>query len=185
MRARLAVWAVPASAVLLAACAQQPAPEPVRPVTTSPAAQRRVPLPPQPVADFVLVDKSERTLWVYANGVEMRRYTGIQLGDAPVGHKQFEGDEKTPEGRYVIDYRNPNSRYYLSLHISYPNEADRAYAWEFNRSPGGEIFIHGQPNGMAQRPHGDWTDGCIALSNAEIEELWRLVPDGTEIEIRP
>jgi murein L,D-transpeptidase YafK len=167
-----------AALALLAACAQHPAVEPARPVTYRP-------LPPQPVADFVLVDKSERTLRVYADGVEMRRYTGIQLGDAPQGHKHFQGDEKTPEGRYVIDYRNPNSAYHLSLHISYPNEDDVRYAWEFNRSAGGEIFIHGQPNGMARRPPGDWTDGCIALSNAEIEELWRLVPDGTGIEIRP
>lgn len=176
-----------ATAALLAACAQPQAE--VRPTAGArrvlPARTEPLPPPPQSVADFVLVDKSDRTLWVYANGVEMRRYTGLQFGDAPQGHKQFQGDEKTPEGRYVIDYRNPNSRYHLSLHISYPNEADTAFAWSFNRSPGGEIFIHGQPNGYSGRVQGDWTDGCIALSNAEIEELWRLVPNGTPIEIRP
>jgi murein L,D-transpeptidase YafK len=165
-------------ALLLAACAQTPEPEPTRRVIYRP-------LPPQPVADLVVVDKSDRTLSVYARGIAMRRYSGIQLGDRPLGAKQFQGDEKTPEGRYVIDYRNPNSAYHLSLHISYPDDDDVAYAWDFNRAAGGDIFIHGQPNGMDARPPGDWTDGCIALSNAEIEELWRLVRDGTPIEIRP
>ena len=104
----------------------------------------------------------------------------------PSGHKHFEGDERTPEGRYLIDYRNPRSAYHLSLHISYPGADDRAYAAAHGRSPGGEIFIHGQPNALTEgREPGDWTDGCIAVSNAEIEELWREVPDGTPIEIRP
>lgn len=138
------------------------------------------------VADFLLVDKSERLLIAYAEGRPIRAYPGIQFGDAPQGHKQFEGDEKTPEGRYSIDWRNPESRFHLSLHISYPNDADRAFAAQRGRSPGGNIFIHGQPNQLPYgRMPGDWTDGCIALSNAEIEELWRLVPDGTVIEIRP
>lgn len=138
-------------------------------------------------ADFVLVDKSDRTLEVHQGGKVIRRYAGLQYGDAPVGHKRFEGDEKTPEGRYTIDYGNEQSSYYLSLHIDYPNAADRAYAKARGRSPGGLIFIHGQPNGMPfnARVPGDWTDGCIALSNAEITELWSLVPDGTPIEIRP
>lgn len=141
---------------------------------------------PPPQADFVLVDKSDRTLELHRRGTVIRTYRGIQLGDAPEGHKQFEGDEKTPEGRYTIDYRNPVSSYHLSLHISYPNAADTAYAKEQLRSPGGEIFIHGQPNTLFMpRMPGDWTDGCIALSNAEIEEIWAAVPDGTPIEIRP
>ena len=137
-------------------------------------------------ADFVLVDKSERRLWLYRDGEVIRSFGGLQYGDAPLGHKQFEGDERTPEGRYVIDYGNPDSAYHLSLHISYPNAADRAFAEAQGKSPGGLIFIHGQPNALqAERVPGDWTDGCIALSNAEIEELWMLVPDGTPIEIRP
>jgi murein L,D-transpeptidase YafK len=86
--------------------------------------------PPLPQADFVLVDKSDRTLELHRKGQIIRTYRGIQLGDAPLGHKQFEGDEKTPEGRYLIDYCNPNSSYHLSLHISYPDQADRAYAEE-------------------------------------------------------
>ncbi len=140
-----------------------------------------------PVADFLLVDKSERTLWFYSQGEIVHRMTGLQFGDAPQGHKQFEGDERTPEGRYTIDYGNPQSRYFLSLRISYPNAADRAFAQAQGRSPGGDIFIHGQPNGLPddRRIDGDWTDGCIALTNAEIEALWRMAPDGTPIEIRP
>jgi murein L,D-transpeptidase YafK len=141
---------------------------------------------PLPQADFVIIDKSGRTLTLLRKGAAIRSYAGIQLGDAPEGHKRFEGDEKTPEGRYTIDYRNPDSAYHLSLHISYPNAADAAFAEERLRSPGGEIFIHGQPNAMIfGRVPGDWTDGCIALSNAEIEEIWAAVPDGTPIEIRP
>lgn len=139
-----------------------------------------------PLADRVLIDKSERTLWVYSDGKVVRTYTGLQLGDAPTGHKRFQGDERTPEGRYTIDYGNEQSSYYLSLHISYPNAADRAHAAARGRSPGGLIFIHGQPNGLtAGRVPGDWTDGCIALSNAQITELWGMVADGTPIEIRP
>ena len=141
---------------------------------------------PLPQADLVIIDKSERTLVLYAAGKPVRTYSRLQLGDSPAGHKRFEGDERTPEGRYTIDTRNPASAYHLSLHISYPNADDRAYARSRGRSPGGEIFIHGQPNWLpAGRLPGDWTDGCIALANGEIEELWRLIPDGMPIEIRP
>ena len=171
-------------AVLLAAACSQPI-EPARPVL-APRPLPPLPSAPLPPADLVYVDKSERTLTLYSGGRPYRTYRSIQLGDAPQGHKRFQGDERTPEGRYTIDYRNPRSAYHLSLHISYPNPADRAYAEARGRSPGGEIFIHGQPNGLRSgRVAGDWTDGCIALSNAEIEELWRLVPDGTPIEITP
>lgn len=139
------------------------------------------------LADFVLVDKSERTLWLYRDGEVIHTIGGLQFGDAPLGHKRFEGDERTPEGRYTIDIGNPQSRYHLSLHISYPNADDRAAAGEAGRSPGGAIFLHGQPNGLApgRRMRRDWTDGCIAVSNAEIALLWRMIPDGTAIEIRP
>jgi murein L,D-transpeptidase YafK len=137
--------------------------------------------------DLIRVDKSERTLTLFAAGRPVRAYTGIQLGDAPTGAKRFQGDERTPEGAYVIDYGNPSSAYHLSLHVSYPNAADRAFARARGRSPGGDIFIHGQPNEWPEgrRVAGDWTDGCVALSNAEIEELWSLVGDGTPIEIVP
>ena len=141
----------------------------------------------EPVADFVLVDKSDRTLTLYAVGQPIRTITGVQLGDAPVGHKQFEGDERTPEGRYTIHTRNPRSAYRLSLRIDYPNATDRAFAESYGLSPGGDIFIHGQPNRMPvdDRMEGDWTDGCIAVSNAEIAMLWDAIEDGTPIEIRP
>ncbi len=139
-----------------------------------------------PLAAAVVVEKQARRLTVLdERGRPMRTISGIQLGDAPQGHKRFQGDERTPEGRYTIDWSNPNSAYYLSLHISYPNAADQAYAASQGRSAGGMIMIHGQPNGMAGRAPGDWTDGCIALANEEIEYLWQLVPDGTVIEILP
>ncbi|ALH81720.1 L,D-transpeptidase family protein [Sphingopyxis macrogoltabida] len=137
-------------------------------------------------ADRLLVDKSDRTLIAYRGDREIVRYTGIRFGDAPTGPKRFEGDERTPEGHYMIDGRNGASRYHLSLRISYPNTADRTYARARGRSPGGDIFIHGQPNGWPGPPIArDWTDGCIALSNAEIKQLWDIVPDGTPITIRP
>lgn len=139
-----------------------------------------------PQADFVLIDKSDRVLTLFSEGKPFRNYVGLQFGGDPEGRKRFEGDERTPEGRYAIDYGNPASGYHLSLHVSYPAADDRAFAEARGRSPGGDIFIHGQPYWLpVGRLPGDWTDGCIALADAEIEELWRLVPDGTPIEIRP
>lgn len=136
---------------------------------------------------LVHVEKSARRLTLLdAAGRPLRVYTGLQLGPAPAGPKRFAGDGRTPEGRYTIDYGNDASAYWLSLHISYPNAADRAYAAARGRSPGGAIFIHGQPNSIQSgRISGDWTAGCLALSNEEIEQLWSLVPDGTEIRIDP
>ena len=146
------------------------------------------PLPPETTVDLVLVEKGKRSLSVLADGELIRTYT-IALGENPVGHKRQEGDSRTPEGRYVIDYRNPHSSYHLSLHISYPTEDDKARAADRGVSPGGDIFIHGLPprfkwvGGM--HVNADWTDGCIAVTNDEIEELWRVVPNGTPIEIKP
>jgi murein L,D-transpeptidase YafK len=136
--------------------------------------------------DHIVVDKSDRTLTLIAGGKTIATFTNIKLGDVPVGHKQREGDEKTPEGTYTISGRNPGSRYHLSLRISYPNAKDRAAAARLGRPPGGDIFIHGQPNGspLARIPR-DWTDGCIAVSNTEIQQIWRLVTNGTRITIRP
>ncbi len=137
-------------------------------------------------ADRILVDKSDRVMILYKADAEIARYANIKLGDAPVGHKQFEGDEKTPEGNYTISGRNPGSSYHLSLRVSYPNAADRAFAKSKGKSPGGDIFIHGQPNGSPiDRLPNDWTDGCIALSNAEMKRVWKQVDDGTPITIRP
>lgn len=140
-----------------------------------------------PEVDHIVVTKAARVMTLHdAAGRVVRTIHGIQLGDAPQGHKQFQGDERTPEGRYTIDYANPNSSYHLSLHISYPNAADLAFAAERGRDPGGLIFIHGQPNWLAGgRMAGDWTDGCIALADEEMDALWAAVPDGTPIEILP
>lgn len=136
---------------------------------------------------LVRVEKAARRLVLLDDrGGIVRAYSGIQLGDAPQGPKRFAGDERTPEGRYTIDWGNPASAYHLSLHISYPSAADRALASAAGRSAGGAIFIHGQPNSLQNgRIAGDWTDGCIAVSNAEIEEIWTLVGDGTPIELVP
>ena len=114
----------------------------------------------------VRVEKAARRLVLLdAQGRPLRVFTGIQLGPAPSGPKHFEGDGRTPEGHYTIDHGNPASAYHLSLHISYPDAADRAYAAAAGRAPGGQIFLHGQPNGFGPlRAPGDWTEGCIALT---------------------
>jgi murein L,D-transpeptidase YafK len=143
-----------------------------------------------PTLDQIVVRKAARAMDLYAGGQLVHTIEGIQLGDVPVGPKRFQGDERTPEGRYTIDYGNPQSSYHLSLHISYPNAQDRAYARSQGRSPGGLIFIHGQPNdwpvqGLGVRVPGDWTDGCIAISDEEMEALWAAVPNGTVIDILP
>ena len=132
-------------------------------------------------ADAILVDKSARRLQLLRSGVVIRTYR-VRLGDAPLGHKRQQGDERTPEGDYRISGRNPNSRFHLSLRVSYPDPADRAQARRRGVDPGGDIMIHGAtPPGRA----GDWTDGCIAVTNAEMEEIWRRVPVGTPIHIAP
>lgn len=143
-----------------------------------------------PDIDYVRVEKAARTMTLFAGGRAVHAIGGLQLGDAPVGPKRFEGDERTPEGRYTIDYGNPQSAYHLSLHISYPDARDVASASAYGRSAGGAIFIHGQPNDWPGSDHGarvpgDWTDGCIAVSNPEIELLWDAVLDGATIDIVP
>ena len=117
-------------------------------------------------------------------GESVVRSYRVSLGREPAGHKQREGDGRTPEGRYTIDRRNPKSAYHLSLHISYPSQADRERARAAGVDPGGDIMIHGQPNGGAPR-EGDWTQGCIAVTDAEMDEIWSLVPDGAAVEILP
>ena len=139
-------------------------------------------------ADFILVEKSKRTLTLYANGKVLKIYQ-VALGPNPVGPKQVEGDGKTPEGHYNIDSVNRASSYHLSLHISYPNADDVEKARVLSKPPGGDIIIHGLPNGYgwigaAHRLH-NWTAGCIAVTNDEIEEIVKRVPIGTPIEIKP
>ncbi|UZE95052.1 L,D-transpeptidase family protein [Alkalimarinus alittae] len=143
-----------------------------------------------PKADLVLVKKSERKLVLVKDGEVFRRYD-IALGDSPKGHKQFEGDEKTPEGTYILDWRNENSKFYRSIHISYPNEQDQQFALEQGRDPGGMIMIHGRPNKKRDPVSAwildkmDWTDGCIAVKNEEMDEIWAAIDNGTPIEIHP
>lgn len=142
--------------------------------------------PSFPQIDFIRVQKAARTMELYAGGRLAGVIEHLQLGGTPIGPKRFEGDGRTPEGRYEIDWGNPDSAYHLSLHISYPDASDTAYAASFGRSAGGMIMVHGQPNALPiGRVPGDWTDGCIAVSNDEMEALWQAVPDGTPIEILP
>jgi murein L,D-transpeptidase YafK len=141
----------------------------------------------QGIADKVLVLKSKRELILLTGGTKIKTYH-ISLGKQPVGPKTHRGDGRTPEGLYTIDKRNARSGYHLALHISYPNSRDVMNARRSGRDPGGDVMIHGLPNGNKSwiyRRWPDWTAGCIAVSNKEIEEIWRSVPAGTPIEIRP
>ena len=136
-----------------------------------------------PQVTRIRVYKSRRLLVL--DGAEgVVRTFPMGLGFAPEGHKQFEGDGRTPEGTYVIDRRNPNSLFHLSIGISYPNEADIAYARAQGRSPGGDIFIHGGPRpGIDPTDKRDWTAGCIAVTDREIEDIYAMVKDRTPIDI--
>lgn len=154
--------------------------------------ERTAPVPtpsPRPLTeqiDRILIEKAARRLTVFRAGEAVKTYQ-IALGFSPEGDKIREGDGRTPEGLFTIDRRNPNSAYHLSLGIDYPQPEDLARAQAGGYSAGGDIFIHGQPNGLgrvATLP-GDWTAGCVALSDAEIRELWAIAPNGTEVEIRP
>ena len=137
-------------------------------------------------ADAIHVDKSDRLLILLKDGEVLRRYK-IAIGGSPDGHKTQEGDERTPTGDYIIDWRNENSIAHLSLHISYPNAEDITQAEARGVSPGGNIMIHGILNGWgwlgALQRRVDWTNGCIAVTNAEMSEIWALVPNGTPIRI--
>ena len=141
--------------------------------------------------DRVVVYKARRKLYLCRGDSLLKGY-GIALGKNPAGHKQREGDSRTPEGRYVLDWRNTKSRYYRSLHISYPNEQDKERAQKQGVSPGGAIMIHGYPEGASRSMWSrywflgrDWTDGCVAVSNEAMDEIWKAVSDGTVIEIYP
>ncbi|MFV0302612.1 MAG: murein L,D-transpeptidase family protein [Paracoccus sp. (in: a-proteobacteria)] len=165
-------------------------PRPAAPPVTLPQRPEARPEPPQATlqgpVDRILIEKSARRMTVYRRGDPLKTYR-IGLGFAPNGSKQRQGDGRTPEGIFRIDRRNDASAYHLSLGIDYPRPEDRARARAAGVDPGGDIFIHGQPN---QRPDGevlagDWTAGCIAVSDAEIRELFAAADLGTEVEIRP
>lgn len=139
-------------------------------------------------ADKVIVEKAARKLHLMRNGEAFRTFD-IALGLAPVGDKEAEGDNRTPEGRYYLDLRNPHSDYFLSIRISYPNASDRVAAREKGSDPGGQIMIHGQPNtptySLAYYRRADWTNGCIAVSNSDMIDIWLMTPDNVPIEILP
>jgi murein L,D-transpeptidase YafK len=146
------------------------------------------PAPKETLAEKVVVVKSAHSLTLYSHGQVLKSYR-VALGRGEAGPKQFEGDHKTPEGNYILDQKNARSRFHLAIHVSYPNALDRQRAQKEGREPGGAIMIHGVAGGFGwlgglQR-NVDWTDGCIAVTNSEIEEIWRLVPVGTPIEIKP
>ena len=141
-----------------------------------------------PVADKVVIEKDARVLHLVQDGEVFRTFR-IALGIRPVGDKLREGDFKTPEGRYLLDTRNPNSDFFLSIHISYPNTVDRNEAKDVGYEPGGAIMIHGQPNipthSEAYYRTQDWTNGCIAVSNSDMIDIWLMTGDNTPIEIKP
>lgn len=135
-----------------------------------------------PQVTRVIVYKGDRMMYLMHNDQVLESYE-VELGFAPEGHKLEEGDGRTPEGEYIIDRRNPNSQWYLSIGISYPNEDDIAQARERGVSPGGDIFIHGTPRPF--RRDADWTVGCIAVSNAEMRQIYAMVENGTPISVYP
>ena len=141
-----------------------------------------------PVADYVLVEKASRKLHLVKGGKPIRTFD-IALGIRPIGDKQHEGDFRTPEGRYLLDRRNPHSEFFLSIRVSYPNTEDIRQARARGLDPGGAIMIHGQPNeptrSEAYYRTQDWTNGCIAVSNSDMIDIWLMTGDNTPIEIRP
>jgi murein L,D-transpeptidase YafK len=138
--------------------------------------------------DLVVIYKKDRLLQLKRRGQVIRSYD-VALGTEPVGHKRKEGDGRTPEGVYTLDWRNANSQFYRSMHISYPKEEDQVPAGRWGVTPGGLIMIHGLPNGRQANevghPGNDWTNGCIAVTNDEMDEIWSMVDDGTTIIIFP
>jgi murein L,D-transpeptidase YafK len=140
------------------------------------------------MADTVLVKKSESKLYLKKDGKIIKEFH-VAFGANPKGHKQQEGDERTPEGKYTLDYKKENSSFYKAIHISYPNESDKKRAKESGVNPGGLIMIHGQRNGLGWLSWitqiFDWTDGCIAVSNSAMDQIWDAVAVGTPIEIKP
>jgi murein L,D-transpeptidase YafK len=146
------------------------------------------PVPQDAVADRILVEKSARRMTLLRGETVLKTYR-VSLGREPLGAKEFEGDQRTPEGTYTIDFHKPDSDYHLALHISYPEQRDIDRAAPHNRSAGSDIMIHGLRNGDGWiggfHRQSDWTAGCIAVTDFEIEEIYRAVPDGTPIEIQP
>ncbi len=167
----------------LIATAPTPAAAHVAPFVAAPVASG-----PLGLVDSIVVEKKARKLTLFRDGRPTRTYL-VALGLKPQGDKVRAGDNRTPEGLFFIDARQPNSKYHLALHISYPSPVHRARAQSIGADPGGDIMIHGLPNGLgaagASHRKNDWTNGCVALTDQEIEEIWSVVPIGTPIEIKP
>lgn len=153
-----------------------------------PIAASRAQVPGNKTADRIVIVKSARTMMLESNGRVLKTYK-VALGGQPVGAKERQGDHKTPEGEYIIDAKNEHSRFYMALHLSYPNAADRARAHSLGASPGGDVEIHGlgKQYGWIGARHRlvDWTDGCIAVTNEEIQEIFGMVSVGTRVQIKP
>lgn len=162
--------------------------ERIEPLYAVPIPSAGVRLAPLVAGDSIVVYKRERTLVLFNRGIPVRTYF-VALGSKPVGDKERVGDQKTPEGLFHINAHNPASKFHLALRLSYPDDAHRARAAALGVDPGGDIMIHGLPPefGDAGKNHirNDWTNGCVALSNQEIEEIWHAVPDGTPVQIKP
>lgn len=143
---------------------------------------------PAKTADLIVIVKSTHTMTLYSNGTVLKTYH-VALSRDPVGPKEQAGDMKVPEGEYFVDRKNAHSQFHLALHLSYPNATDWARARKLGVNPGGDVDIHGLPKSYAWvgnlQHMADWTTGCIAVTNPEIEEIWRLVPVGTRVEIKP
>jgi murein L,D-transpeptidase YafK len=152
--------------------------------------RQEIDLPPPPPLtgqiDRIVIEKAARRMQLFQDGKVVRSYR-IALGFTPQGDKMRQGDGRTPEGMFTIDRRNPRSAFHLSLGLDYPRPEDRARAAAGGYDPGGDIFIHGQPNALPDgfRLRGDWTAGCIAVTNAEMREIWAATPIGTPVELRP
>lgn len=139
-------------------------------------------------ADKVVIEKSTKTLFLMKKGKIFKQYH-VVLGAHPRGHKQKQGDERTPEGNYILDFKNSHSGFHKAIHISYPNTQDKKQARKIHVNPGGAIMIHGQKNGFEwlsfAAQYFNWTDGCIAVKNKDMDEIWNAVRPGTPIEIKP
>lgn len=144
--------------------------------------------PPLGLVDSIVIAKKAHTLTLFRDGKPTRSYL-VALGRSPSGDKLRAGDNRTPEGLFYIDSRQPNSKYHLALHISYPDSLHRARSMAAGAEPGGDIMIHGLPNGLGEAGSShrlnDWTNGCVALTDEEIEQIWSVVPIGTPVEIKP
>ncbi|MDB4916501.1 MAG: ErfK/YbiS/YcfS/YnhG family protein [Gemmatimonadetes bacterium] len=163
-------------------------------IATSPASPAdarslsTMPSPPLGLVDSIVVEKKAHTLTLFRDGRPTRTFL-VALGGSPIGDKLRAGDRRTPEGVFYIDSRQPNSKYHLALHISYPDAVHSARSHALGAEPGGDIMIHGLPNGFgaagASHRLNDWTNGCVALTDQEIEQIWSVVPIGTPVEIKP